>query len=62
MHAHTRPHTPRSTTWYTLAAVESLRGVRKGDKVLQIGVGSGIKVGVNVWKVSSASGAPKPGS
>ncbi|PNW80516.1 hypothetical protein CHLRE_07g320550v5 [Chlamydomonas reinhardtii] len=39
-----------STTWYTLAAVESLRGVRKGDKVLQIGVGSGIKVGVNVWK------------
>ncbi|PNH05133.1 3-ketoacyl-CoA synthase 6 [Tetrabaena socialis] len=39
-----------STTWYTLAAVESLRGVRKGDKVLQIGVGSGIKCGVNVWK------------
>ncbi|GIL44643.1 hypothetical protein Vafri_2162 [Volvox africanus] len=39
-----------STTWYTLACVESLRGVRKGDKVLQIGVGSGIKCGVNVWR------------
>ncbi|KAG2486931.1 hypothetical protein HYH03_014430 [Edaphochlamys debaryana] len=39
-----------STTWYTLAAVESLRGVRQGDRVLQIGVGSGIKCGVNVWK------------
>ncbi|GLC33182.1 Chitin synthase, class 2 [Pleodorina starrii] len=39
-----------STTWYTLACVESLRGVRKGDKVLQIGVGSGIKVGVNQWR------------
>ncbi len=40
-----------STTWYTLAAIESLRGVRKGERVLQIGVGSGIKCGVNVWKV-----------
>ncbi|EFJ47586.1 hypothetical protein VOLCADRAFT_91861 [Volvox carteri f. nagariensis] len=39
-----------STTWYTLSCVESLRGVRRGDKVLQIGVGSGIKCGVNVWR------------
>jgi hypothetical protein len=44
-----------STTWYTLAAIESLRGLRKGDTVLQIGVGSGVKCGVNVWKV----GRPK---
>ncbi|KXZ56245.1 hypothetical protein GPECTOR_1g213 [Gonium pectorale] len=39
-----------STTWYTLACIESLRGVRKGDKVLMVGVGSGIKCGVCVWK------------
>lgn len=39
-----------STTWYTLAAVETTRGVSRGDRVLQIGVGSGIKCGVNVWK------------
>eukprot|EP00877_Chromochloris_zofingiensis_P010096 jgi/Chrzof1/533/Cz01g19090.t1_LCKAS2 len=39
-----------STTWYTLGWVESVKGVRKGDKILQIGVGSGIKCGVNVWQ------------
>lgn len=30
-----------STTWYTLGYVESVRGVKAGDKVMQIGVGSG---------------------
>ncbi|KAJ9510740.1 hypothetical protein QJQ45_027645 [Haematococcus lacustris] len=39
-----------STTWYTLSYVETVRGVKKGDKVMQVGVGSGIKCGVNVWK------------
>lgn len=39
-----------STTWYTLGYVESVRGSKKGDKLLQIGVGSGIKCGVNVWQ------------
>ncbi|KAL6765115.1 FAE1/Type III polyketide synthase-like protein-domain-containing protein, partial [Haematococcus lacustris] len=39
-----------STTWYTLSYVETVRGVNKGDKVMQVGVGSGIKCGVNVWK------------
>jgi len=28
-----------------------MRGVRKGDTVLQVGVGSGVKCGINVWKV-----------
>jgi 3-oxoacyl-[acyl-carrier-protein] synthase III len=40
-----------STTWYTLGFIESMRGVRKGDTVLQVGVGSGVKCGINVWKV-----------
>ena len=44
---------PRSTTWYTLAHVETVGGVRRGERVLQVGVGSGIKCGVNVWKVRS---------
>ncbi|KXZ47805.1 hypothetical protein GPECTOR_32g417 [Gonium pectorale] len=39
-----------STTWYTLACVETLNGVRRGERIMQVGVGSGIKCGVNVWK------------
>lgn len=41
-----------SSTWYTLSNVESLRGVKKGHLVLQVGVGSGVKCGVNVWKAT----------
>jgi len=25
-----------STTWYTLSNIESLRGVKKGDKIMQV--------------------------
>ncbi|KAG2441030.1 hypothetical protein HXX76_003883 [Chlamydomonas incerta] len=39
-----------STTWYALTHVETVGGVRRGERVLQVGVGSGIKCGVNVWK------------
>ncbi|MEW5303445.1 MAG: hypothetical protein WDW36_006135 [Sanguina aurantia] len=39
-----------STTWYTMAFVESCQGVKRGDRVLQVGVGSGLKCGVNIWK------------
>jgi len=39
-----------STTWYTLSNIESLRGVEKGDTIMQVGVGSGVKCGVNLWK------------
>jgi len=38
-----------STTWYTLSNIETLRGVKKGDKIMQVGVGSGLKCGVNLW-------------
>eukprot|EP00210_Caulerpa_lentillifera_P004224 g4029.t1 len=38
-----------STTWYTLSNIESFRGVKKGDRVMQVGVGSGLKCGVNLW-------------
>jgi len=38
-----------SSTWYTLGYVESVLGVKKGARILQVGVGSGVKCGVNVW-------------
>ena len=41
-----------STTWYSLGWLESCRGVRKGDRILQIGVGSGVKCGVAVWEAA----------
>ena len=43
-------NTSCSTTWYSLAYIESQLGVRKGEKVLQLGVGGGMKAGSNVWR------------
>ncbi len=40
-----------STTWYSMAYVESCNGgVSKGQKILQLGVGGGMKAGINVWR------------
>ncbi len=40
-----------STTWYSLAYTEACgAGVRRGERVLQLGVGGGMKAGVNVWR------------
>jgi 3-ketoacyl-CoA synthase len=43
-------NTSSSTTWYIMGYVETCRGVKKGDVTLQIGMGSGMKAGVAVWK------------
>jgi 3-ketoacyl-CoA synthase len=43
-------NTSSSTTWYIMGYIESCRGVKKGDVTLQIGMGSGMKAGVAVWK------------
>lgn len=40
---------------YALSYIECVQGIKKGDTVMQIGVGSGIKCGVLVWKVSSGN-------
>ncbi|KAG2493794.1 hypothetical protein HYH03_008014 [Edaphochlamys debaryana] len=39
-----------SSTWYALAQVETEGGVRARERVMQVGVGSGVKCGVNVWQ------------
>lgn len=39
-----------SSTWYALAWIESLRGMKKGDRVMQVGIGSGCKAGINLFK------------
>ncbi len=35
---------------YTMGYVETVRGAKKGQTILQVGVGSGVKCGVNVWR------------
>lgn len=44
-------NTSCSTTWYSMAYLESCGGVSKGQRILQLGVGGGMKAGINVWKV-----------
>lgn len=36
--------------WYTLAFIESQRGVRRGDRIWQLGFGSGFKCNSAVWR------------
>ena len=43
-------NTSSSSTWYVLSYIETIDGVKKGDTVLQLGVGAGVKCGVNVYK------------
>jgi hypothetical protein len=38
-----------TSIWYVLAFIESHRGVRRGDKVWQLGFGSGFKCNSAVW-------------
>jgi 3-ketoacyl-CoA synthase len=43
-------NTSSASTWYTWAYVESCESVAKGERVLQIGVGGGMKSGVGYWR------------
>lgn len=43
-------NTSSSSTWYVMGYIETIDGVNKGDTVMQLGVGAGVKCGVNVYK------------
>lgn len=45
-------NTSCSTTWYVLAYLETCADVRRGQTVMQIGMGGGMKAGVNVWRAN----------
>jgi 3-ketoacyl-CoA synthase len=42
-------NTSCSTTWYVMAYLESITGVSSGQKIMQVGLGGGMKAGVNIW-------------
>jgi len=43
-------NTSCSTTWYVLAYMESVEGIKCNQTIMQIGMGGGMKAGVNVWR------------
>lgn len=43
-------NTSSSSIWYTLANIETLQGVRRGDRIWQMGFGSGFKCNSAVWR------------
>lgn len=43
-------NTSSSTTWYTIAYLETQEMVKKGHIIMQVGAGGGMKGGVNIWR------------
>lgn len=43
-------NTSCSTTWYVMAYMESVHGMKRNQSIMQIGMGGGMKAGVNVWR------------
>lgn len=43
-------NTSCSTTWYVMAYMESVQGMKRNQSIMQIGMGGGMKAGVNVWR------------
>ncbi len=51
-------NTSCSSTWYVMAYMESLRGVERGQTIMQLGIGGGMKTGVNVWRALKSNRSP----
>ncbi|KAI8474465.1 MAG: FAE1/Type III polyketide synthase-like protein-domain-containing protein [Monoraphidium minutum] len=49
-----------TSVWYVLAFIESYRGVRRGEKVWQLGFGSGFKCNSAVWVARRRNAAMHP--
>eukprot|EP00775_Hariotina_reticulata_P014384 gene14384-14486_t len=47
-------NTSSASTWYTWSYIESTQGLSRGETVLQVGVGGGMKSGVAYWKALRA--------
>jgi len=43
-------NTSCSTTWYVMAYMETVESVRRGQTIMQIGMGGGMKAGINMWR------------
>lgn len=43
-------NTSCSTTWYAFGYSEQCEKIRKGQTIMQLGVGGGVKAGCNIWK------------
>lgn len=43
-----------SSIWYVLANIETVQGVRRGDRIWQLAFGSGFKCQSAVWRARRA--------
>eukprot|EP00882_Tetradesmus_deserticola_P000497 GHRQ01000548.1.p1 GENE.GHRQ01000548.1~~GHRQ01000548.1.p1 ORF type:complete len:504 (+),score=215.48 GHRQ01000548.1:478-1989(+) len=43
-------NTSCSTTWYSMAYIETCGKITKGQTLMQVGVGGGMKGGINIWR------------
>lgn len=43
-------NTSCSTTWYVLGYMETADNIKRGQTIMQIGMGGGMKAGVNIWR------------